>query len=858
MKMGEYLLGELDRPWGPKLDINCLPGDTEILTRDGFKLPIKEFENRKKTLVSFELNDHVPSQSEILLFFKRPERELIEIETESGKIIRASRDHPILTPNGMLEIEKIEKGDKVAVFHFDGVEFEEKNDVVVKEDDVPETVRKELVKRKLLPLTYSNEKIGIIARLFGYILGDGYIYLSKEKRRNRKYPRKRYIVGISSKSERDLQEISEDIKKLGFKASRVYTREKEVKIENDYGVFDVKSKENWIKISSNAFSSLLIALGMPIGDKTSSISIPKWIENAPKWIKRNFLAGFFGAELTKPSTIKNGITFSQPMLTIGIEKSKREIGIEFLKGVRKMLKEFGIKSNLIYEIKGTKKTIGLRLVISNKEENLEKLWSTIGYEYNLERKVLASLAVAYIRMKRRFKSKLKDRNNKIDFINFKKFVESCKNETKNTGFIFEKVIRKSIIPFNDFVYDFTVSHKDHNFVANNFVVHNCGVRVLRTNFTHEEIKPYLKQLVDEIFRAVPAGVGKGGVIKLASEKMHDVLKYGAKWAVENGYGWEEDLEYIEDNGNEEKLAQPEKVSKKAIDRGKDQLGTLGSGNHFLEIQVVDKIYLPEVAKALGIEQVGQVTVMVHCGSRGLGHQVATDYLQIMEREHKDWLRKLPDRQLAFAPSGTKTFYDYFGAMNAAANFAFANRQMITHWIRESFEKVFKKDAESLGLKLIYDITHNMAKLEEHEIDGKKMKVLVHRKGATRAYGPDWPGTPAKYRRYGLVSLIPGSMGDASHILIGTKKAEEESFASIAHGAGRRASRAKMLREFRGEEVARKLQQRGILVKAWSWKGVAEEAPEAYKPVDEVAEVCEKAGLAKRVVRLKPIAVIKGD
>jgi tRNA-splicing ligase RtcB len=387
---------------------------------------------------------------------------------------------------------------------------------------------------------------------------------------------------------------------------------------------------------------------------------------------------------------------------------------------------------------------------------------------------------------------------------------------------------------------------------------NCGVRVLRTNFTHEEIKPYLEQLVDEIFRAVPAGVGKGGVIKLASEKMHDVLKYGARWAVENGYGWEEDLEYMEDNGNEEKLAQPEKVSKKAIDRGKDQLGTLGSGNHFLEIQVVDKIYLPEVAKALGIEQVGQVTVMVHCGSRGLGHQVATDYLQIMEREHKDWLRKLPDRQLAFAPSGTKTFYDYFGAMNAAANFAFANRQMITHWIRESFEKVFKKDAESLGLKLIYDITHNMAKLEEHEIDGKKMKVLVHRKGATRAYGPDWLGTPAKYRRYGLVSLIPGSMGDASHILVGTKKAEEESFASIAHGAGRRASRAKMLREFRGEEVARKLQQKGILVKAWSWKGVAEEAPEAYKPVDEVAEVCEKAGLARRVVRLRPIAVIKGD
>lgn len=387
---------------------------------------------------------------------------------------------------------------------------------------------------------------------------------------------------------------------------------------------------------------------------------------------------------------------------------------------------------------------------------------------------------------------------------------------------------------------------------------NCGVRVLRTNFTYDEIKPHLKQLLEEIFRAVPAGVGKGGTIKLASEKMHEVLKYGAKWAVENGYGWKEDLEYIEDKGSEEKYAEPDKVSKKAIDRGKDQLGTLGSGNHFLEIQVVDKIYNPDVAKVFGIEQENQVTVMIHTGSRGLGHQVATDYLQFMEREHKDLLRKLPDRELAFAPSGSKLFYDYFAAMNAAANFAFANRQMIMHWVRESFEKVFNKDAESLGLKLIYDITHNMAKLEEHEIDGKKMKVLVHRKGATRAFGPDWPDVPLKYKGIGQPVLIPGSMGTASYIMIGTKKAEEITFASIAHGSGRVASRAKMVKNVRGEEVARRLEQKGILVKAWSWKGVAEEAPEAYKNVDDVVEVCEKAGIARKIVRLRPIAVIKGD
>jgi tRNA-splicing ligase RtcB len=222
------------------------------------------------------------------------------------------------------------------------------------------------------------------------------------------------------------------------------------------------------------------------------------------------------------------------------------------------------------------------------------------------------------------------------------------------------------------------------------------------------------------------------------------------------------------------------------------------------------------------------------------------------------LRRLPDRELAFAPSGTKLFYDYFAAMNAAANFAFANRQMIMHWVRESFEKVFNKDAESLGLKLIYDITHNMAKLEEHNIDGKKMKVLVHRKGATRAFGPDWPDVPSKYKGIGQPVLIPGSMGTASYIMIGTKKAEEITFASIAHGSGRVASRAKMVKNVRGEEVAKRLEQKGILVKAWSWKGVAEEAPEAYKNVDEVIEVCEKAGIARKIVRLRPIAVIKGD
>ncbi len=381
---------------------------------------------------------------------------------------------------------------------------------------------------------------------------------------------------------------------------------------------------------------------------------------------------------------------------------------------------------------------------------------------------------------------------------------------------------------------------------------NCGVRIIKTNLTEKDIEKYKVKLADKLFDYVPSGVGARSKFKFSDKELERITEEGLKYIKKIGYAWDNDYEYIEEFGSMEG-ADFSKVSQLARDRGREQLGTLGSGNHFLEVQIVDEIYDEEVAKKLGLFK-GQVVIMIHCGSRGFGHQIASDYIKEFDKVLNKYGIKLVDRQLSCAPFNSKEGQNYYKAMVCAANFAWSNRQLITYQVRKAFSEVLNKSAESLEMNILYDVAHNIAKLEE--FNGKKL--VVHRKGATRAYGPDWPGTPAKYRRYGLVSLIPGSMGDASHILIGTKKAEEESFASIAHGAGRRASRAKMLREFRGEEVARKLQQRGILVKAWSWKGVAEEAPEAYKPVDEVAEVCEKAGLAKRVVRLKPIAVIKGD
>jgi tRNA-splicing ligase RtcB len=384
---------------------------------------------------------------------------------------------------------------------------------------------------------------------------------------------------------------------------------------------------------------------------------------------------------------------------------------------------------------------------------------------------------------------------------------------------------------------------------------NCGVRLLRTNLSADQIKPKIKDLLDSIFNNVPSGVGEKGKLRLSFSELDEVLSNGASWAVEKGYGTERDVEHIESMGCI-KGADASKVSNEAKKRGAPQLGTLGAGNHFLEIQKVDKIYLPDIAKTFGIEKEGQVTVMIHTGSRGLGHQVCTDYLRILESKFRDKLKDLPDRELIYAPSGTRECEDYFSAMAASANYAWTNRSMIMHWIRESFINTLKMKLEDLGLEVVYDVAHNIAKIEEHEIDGKKVKVYVHRKGATRAFPAGHPEVPRDHLKTGQCVIIPGSMGTASYVLVGAETAKE-TFYSTAHGAGRVSSRTAMLKSVRGEEVARRIAQKGILSKAASWKVMAEEAPEAYKDIDEVVRVTEEAGISRRVARLVPLGVIKG-
>ncbi len=385
---------------------------------------------------------------------------------------------------------------------------------------------------------------------------------------------------------------------------------------------------------------------------------------------------------------------------------------------------------------------------------------------------------------------------------------------------------------------------------------NCGVRLVRTRLSYPDVKPYLEQLVQNLFRDVPTGVGAAGAIgKLGKKEMNKLLRMGSRWCLERGYASEADLECTEEGGALAS-AQPEDVSARARERGADQVGTLGSGNHFLEVQVVEDIYDAPAAETLGLFP-GQVVVMIHCGSRGLGHQVCDDYLRILSRAAHRYGIQLPDRQLACAPIQSEEGRQYLGAMAAAANFAWANRQVIMHLARNSFLRTLGVSPRDLGFSLLYDVCHNIAKIEEHRIDGQVEKVCVHRKGATRAFPPGHPLTPAPYREVGQPVLIPGDMGRYSFVAVGQAAAMEESFGSSCHGAGRVMSRSKAKKAGKGRDLLGEMRKRGVVVQARGMRTVAEEMPEAYKDVSEVVEVMHRAGISKKVAKLTPIGVIKG-
>jgi tRNA-splicing ligase RtcB len=385
---------------------------------------------------------------------------------------------------------------------------------------------------------------------------------------------------------------------------------------------------------------------------------------------------------------------------------------------------------------------------------------------------------------------------------------------------------------------------------------NCGVRLLRTNLTVDEVRPEITKLVNELYENVPSGLGSEGKIRVSQKELDQVLTQGSRWALEKGLGEPEDIVVTEEAGCI-KQANPDKVSVKAKKRGIPQLGTLGSGNHFLEVEAVSEIYDPAAAGVMGITGVGQILVLIHTGSRGLGHEVCGDYVRLLGEAVKRYGITLPDRQLACAPVSSAEGQDYLGAMACAANYAWTNRQCIAHWTRESFARVFGRSQREIGLEQVYDVCHNIAKIEEHSVGGRRQRLCVHRKGATRAFPPGHRDVPERYRDIGQPVLIPGDMGRGSFVALGTERAMAESFGSTCHGAGRLLSRSAAKRSLNGAEVARQLASRGITVKTGDLGSLAEEASPAYKDVAEVVEVTDKAGISRKVVRTEPVGVIKG-
>jgi tRNA-splicing ligase RtcB len=381
---------------------------------------------------------------------------------------------------------------------------------------------------------------------------------------------------------------------------------------------------------------------------------------------------------------------------------------------------------------------------------------------------------------------------------------------------------------------------------------NCGVRLLKTSLTFSEVAPRMEELMTELFRRIPSGLGSEGRIRVGEKEMGEVLTCGTSWAVERGLGKREDLELCEEQGCM-KGADLSKVSDKAKKRGIPQLGTLGSGNHFLEVEAVEEIYDRKVAKAFGIEEVGQILVLIHTGSRGLGHQICTDYVRLMGEAVSEFHIELPDRQLACAPLSSTYGKDYLSAMKCAANYAWANRQCITHFTRECFTQVFG----AVNLDLVYDVAHNIAKIETHTVDGKKLSLCVHRKGATRAFPSHHPDLPSRYKDVGQPVLIPGDMGRYSYVAIGTERALSETFGSTCHGAGRLKSRGEAKRELKGKEVASGLAARGIIVKTGNISSLSEEASPAYKDVAQVMDIVDRAGISRKVTRSRPVGVVKG-
>jgi tRNA-splicing ligase RtcB len=844
---------------------------------------------------------------------KRPTHPVLEVVTTVGRSVVGTSDHPFLTPTGMRSLGELQPGDRVAVNPFEGVAYEDPGDeILIDEEDVyrflqergksagnaiPQILRS-LRSRGLLPLRRNSPALPVLIKVLGFVIGDGTLYFTGGTGKGFTW-----FFGHPQ----DLEEIRQDLTSL-FQVSTIYSRRRKHRIATDYGEVQFEATTHCFRVTSSSLAVLLALLGCPVGNKAiQDFEVPAWLLSAPLWHKRLFLAAYFGAELQTPRAYaERNRNFPLPLLTMQKQEDYIASGRRFLAQIADMAREFGVETLGIEEhreavVRKNGMSCRLRLSFSSRPESLLALYGRIGFEYNRKRQAEASVVAAYqaykqavwkerlavaaeiLRLRalfglsaRRIASHLTtEKKVNLRFVErtlysggghevrvpegFPSYPEFRRQVTEGlgeSGLVWEEI--RQIQPRTDVeqVYDITVAHPDHNFVANGFVVHNCGVRLARTNLQYNEVKDKLASLADGLFNTIPCGVGSEGAIpRLSKAEEKKLVTKGAAWAVERGFGQPSDIEHTEENG---RLAgaDPGTLSEEALGRGLNQVGTLGSGNHFLEVDRVEEIYLPKVAAALGLE-LGQVVIIIHSGSRGLGHQTCEDFLKVMGKAMEKYRIQLPDRQLACAPISSAEGRQYLAAMACAANYAWVNRQVMMGLAEQAFLQVLGLSPRALGMALIYDVCHNIAKPEEYEVGGRKRKVWVHRKGATRAFGPGHPAIPETLRELGQPVLIPGDMGRYSFLLIGTEKAMTETFGSTCHGAGRVMSRAQAKKVSRGLDLDKELAKRGVIARYRGKGTFAEEMPYAYKDVADVVEVVDRAGISKKVAKFKPVAVIKG-
>ena len=861
-------------------DINCLPGDTDVRLQFGRRREIADLVHDFETEQAIVAAEAGQMPSGIRLLTERENATVYELETETGDTIEATADHPLLTSDGMVALGDLDPDETVYISPFRGIEDEsvEEFPVLTEADFADESprVRRALDERDMLPLTSTDKTFQHLLKLVGYHTGDG------------GFPGP--DITLFHGNPEDLEAIGRDLERVGFAPSQRCSCERSDKARET----DAGATEHSIRSSSRILHLVMRKLGAPTEPtRESGFTTPWYFDRLADWQKRLYLSAYFGAEMSAPSA-QHDESLRCPTVSQTRTVGTADAGEQFMREVAAFLESRAIGTNSI-ERSGTdsnsaRDTVRLRLGVRSDPETLIRFYSTVGYTYNREKQRRAAKAIQYLKHKQRAlpgRSRTADDTQALadggvstqtveaQFdtddrsvgrtcrgehgeprppAEFPGFEEYCERVSVGENLTVEtrvSAVRESGVTT---VYDIGVEHAAHNFLAGGFVVSNCGVRMLKTNLEYNELRGHEAELVDTLFANVPTGLGGGGIVEGAP--VEDILERGVEWAVEAGHGVESDLAHCEDEGVR-RDADPGAVSKKATDRGRNQVGSLGSGNHFLEVQRVTDIYRDDVAGAYGLYP-DQVVVLIHCGSRGLGHQVCTDYLRDIEQTHQGLLNQLPTKELAAAPAGSHLAEAYYGAMCAAINFAWVNRQLIMHQTRRVFEQVFGRPWQEMGMELLYDVAHNIGKKERHEVDGEQRELYVHRKGATRAFPAGRPELPPAYSGVGQPVIIPGSMGAGSYVLRGGERSLGETFGSTAHGAGRLMSRTQAKQEYWGEDVVDDLREQDrIYVRAESGATVAEEAPGVYKSVDEVVRVSDALGIGDRVARTYPVCNIKG-